>query len=98
MWTGDWSSDVCSSDLAGRTGPQRPLLAARPQSAVRRLGDGSRRRAIRPADEIGRASCRERVEMAAVAGSNELSARDARLHSDITSAVAARGEQMRALM
>src|SRR4051794_41953755 len=58
-WTGDWSSDVCSSDLvppAGRqlrVGPVALPPVGHPVGAV----------------EIGRASCRERVEISVVAGS-----------------------------
>src|SRR5438093_11557399 len=51
----DWSSDVCSSDLGGRAPP--PVRA---WSTSRARGSAS------PA-EIGRASCRERVEIAGVA-------------------------------
>src|SRR5882757_11113775 len=55
----DWSSDVCSSDLA--------LIAAQvaaPAQAEEAADDDE------PFDaEIGRASCRERVEISVVAGS-----------------------------
>src|SRR5690625_7381736 len=70
-WPRDWSSDVCSSDLPGRSGPwslisvitedQRtaPLLETSDEppesSLIIALLSGS--------DEIGRASCRERVEI-----------------------------------
>src|SRR5438046_9363560 len=74
----DWSSDVCSSDLAANTNvlrdvnPVIPLVAglliagsvhatkatARPLVNVATLGIG--------APEIGRASCRERVEILVV--------------------------------
>src|SRR5207253_7754577 len=79
-WPRDWSSDVCSSDLTGKTtavvelirqavrGGERVLVCAPSNLAVdnvleRLLAAGER--AIRlghPAREIGRASCRERVE------------------------------------
>src|SRR4051794_22334767 len=56
IWTGDWSSDVCSSDLV-----RDNALGADPRAC-----DGPALR-DRPADaaaraEIGRASCRERAE------------------------------------
>src|SRR5207248_6424684 len=90
---GDWSSDVCSSDLLAPVAgerrraddrvvllqdgepalvaealvePGRPLDVAE-QQRDRRLGRGVRPRATL-ALEIGRASCRERVEVAGGAG------------------------------
>src|SRR5690349_24277937 len=54
----DWSSDVCSSDLEVGT----PGDLARTIVALQ--GAGANPRSF----EIGRASCRERVESAAVAG------------------------------
>src|SRR5690625_8053094 len=57
-WPRDWSSDVCSSDLWSRgPGPRRDAPASR-----------SRRRATPRTgrSEIGRASCRERVEVSVV--------------------------------
>src|SRR5690348_17488208 len=78
-WTGDWSSDVCSSDLArrvlaeriavvcaARTGAGDDVLAGLPVLPVHPLGDSDARALLLanvpgPLDEIGRASCRERV-------------------------------------
>src|SRR5207253_4767894 len=65
-WPRDWSSDVCSSDLRGAGG------AARDECDWSR--HGRRARAVLPAlsrgvEEIGRASCRERVESAVGGGS-----------------------------
>src|SRR5438034_10378369 len=57
----DWSSDVCSSDLAGATdyhlgrGQSLPGRDGRPGPEAPALPDH--------ANEIGRASCRERVEI-----------------------------------
>src|SRR5207249_11202364 len=74
----DWSSDVCSSDLGHRPARRRRLAkdaGIRPASAMGAggvLGGGRRRPAGDRGDaaagecggaEIGRASCRERVEM-----------------------------------
>src|SRR5690348_17747382 len=76
-WTGDWSSDVCSSDLpppvqsGGKTafaahGPcvwrsQSPSLRG-PRSYRPQPSRGRRRnRSASHSREIGRASCRERV-------------------------------------
>src|SRR4051794_41359724 len=70
-WTGDWSSDVCTSDLVGalcrgRASALLEHLGGRPDDRVRPLPgrpgpalgvEGRLRRG-----EIGRASCRERVE------------------------------------
>src|SRR5256885_5007060 len=76
---GDWSSDVCSSDLRERRGPEEArrtaLVAAaisrRRAMALDRLDDLAvlailalhryRNDAVDRRDEIGRASCRERV-------------------------------------
>src|SRR5205807_7541910 len=63
---GDWSSDVCSSDL--RLKPERIRNSAGgtfPRSK-RRTSGASRRR-----PRIGRASCRERVEISVGAGAVE---------------------------
>src|SRR5437867_10601879 len=83
---GDWSSDVCSSDLDGNTPglhlEQRLEMAA---LGVRGLDSGEgETRPVRaeagedrvahgqpPFDEIGRASCRERVESAGGGGGVE---------------------------
>src|SRR5690606_40998549 len=90
----DWSSDVCSSDLArerqlGRVG----YRVAAPHALFRNPGqradvereavafaavDTHRRLRTCPRaveKQIGRASCRERVEIADVAGSGEKKAR-----------------------
>src|SRR6266849_10153637 len=52
--TRDWSSDVCSSDLIGR-------------AEDRAHRSGGERRSRLGGDEIGRASCRERVYISVVA-------------------------------
>src|SRR5437762_4431883 len=59
-YIGDWSSDVCSSDLSMYTGD----LGA-PGRAVLYASTSSRQK------QIGRASCRERVEIAVVDGTLE---------------------------
>src|SRR5437762_12073707 len=60
-YIGDWSSDVCSSDLQGRPLQPAGLRAARRGAAappgLRARGAGAAARA----EQIGRASCRERV-------------------------------------
>src|SRR3546814_3042220 len=70
MRISDWSSDVCSSDLAGHPAPgRRGAGAARgpggPPHRPRRtpaVPEGTGLQAAdRPLREIGRASCRERV-------------------------------------
>src|SRR3546814_6060924 len=76
MRISDWSSDVCSSDLAVALGAQDigELVDAREDMAVARdeiapdrkeaerlLLRGGAAEADRVMDEIGRASCRERV-------------------------------------
>src|SRR3546814_1370708 len=61
MRISDWSSDVCSSDLCRRSrlvGRHCPLRKAR--NIAPRRGRKVRSPLRRP-DEIGRASCRERV-------------------------------------
>src|SRR5690348_14495942 len=64
-WTGDWSSDVCSSDLPRRPAVPLPVLRerARRRGALVRHADGADRRGLGGDQrrEIGRASCRERV-------------------------------------
>src|SRR5690348_18492208 len=52
MWTGDWSSDVCSSDLAGSGGRAQDLsVLARVHGAVRAAfsvgGSADHRRVLR---------------------------------------------------
>src|SRR5438876_10478663 len=73
-WTGDWSSDVCSSDLRVAWWRARPPRYSPGRGAGRR----ARHHATLSADygatpalvaEIGRASCRERVEISVVGGS-----------------------------
>src|SRR5262249_58995834 len=65
----DWSSDVCSSDLrcagAPSRGPRRRAWSTKRRARRRRAPAPAwpRRRA-----QIGRASCRERGEIAVVAG------------------------------
>src|SRR3546814_6567426 len=65
MRISDWSSDVCSSDLAARiaavdrsVGLDEVIVAAEFGGAMHRRDD-SRRHLL--ADQLGRASCRERV-------------------------------------
>src|SRR5476649_909693 len=59
----DWSSDVCSSDLVALQGAfQETVQGGGGNAAVPRpvgFGDGG----FQPVEEIGRASCRERVEI-----------------------------------
>src|SRR5438876_11177867 len=76
-WTGDWSSDVCSSDLDRRAARRHErggrTCAPRRSGQAEHLsgGDDARRRqacgGARETIEIGRASCRERVEISEVA-------------------------------
>src|SRR5947199_10223314 len=58
----DWSSDVCSSDLAGEPAPAslEDASLATQLIGVQLIGDDAK---------IGRASCRERVEISGVAPS-----------------------------
>src|SRR5690348_18436982 len=81
-WTGDWSSDVCSSDLLDRRTSEvfETLFGQDAERIVRsyphQLSGGQRQRvliaqaiACRPSVlEIGRASCRERVWNSVLAG------------------------------
>src|SRR5262245_63883992 len=77
----DWSSDVCSSDLGGvgrtipslpRSSPRRARTQAvcprRARAAGRWRPRPTRARGPRRATKIGRASCRERVEISGGAG------------------------------
>src|SRR5690348_18261920 len=78
-WTGDWSSDVCSSDLlalhAQTVAPQTPpeaqsqthSAAQSPTAEQTQSPPGTSGANI--TIEIGRASCRERVEISEVAES-----------------------------
>src|SRR4051812_50029462 len=61
--TCDWSSDVCSSDLNRGAAPGQHLGSAPHSPACARCWTAS------GAGQIGRASCRERVEISVVAGS-----------------------------
>src|SRR5690625_8004556 len=63
-WPRDWSSDVCSSDLggAGRGCPGQRGATDRPADHRARAGGGQAAPAERVPGEVGRASCRERVE------------------------------------
>src|SRR2546422_11285559 len=73
----DWSSDVCSSDLAragerrrprrGSTNHSHHRQGGRPRGGPSRRGAGHDRAVWRGGREIGRASCRERVEISVVA-------------------------------
>src|SRR5690242_21929561 len=70
MLTCDWSSDVCSSDLGRET---RRALGIRAQRARAQIGQvalvarQARAQCLRVAQpEIGRASCRERVQFTGV--------------------------------
>src|SRR5688500_19859201 len=78
---GDWSSDVCSSDLVQDVDPlaAQPLRHGRGVEAYL-LGHGMERMSGQELDElldraiegeIGRASCRERGESTGVVGSGE---------------------------
>src|SRR5438876_11521749 len=58
IWTGDWSSDVCSSDL------DVDIVRPAPGSDG---DDPGRNTSVNDRAEIGRASCRERVEISVVA-------------------------------
>src|SRR6201990_1125487 len=60
IWNCDWSSDVCSSDLPGACLTMK-MSICRSARTVRDVFDGT------GAAQIGRASCRERVEISVVA-------------------------------
>src|SRR5437763_14444209 len=66
-YIGDWSSDVCSSDLPRRSGdePSRAETAAEETPGAAAPGEASAAEAGRLAEggQIGRASCRERREI-----------------------------------
>src|SRR4051794_41828145 len=67
-WTGDWSSDVCSSDLVSLPGSTFDYTREGAPRQGDRAADASPRQArartaAAAAQEIGRASCRERVEI-----------------------------------
>src|SRR5437660_2300133 len=71
-WPRDWSSDVCSSDLAFKVfaGIVFPHLGAvlKAQVGDVQRSDRTDARSARAQREIGRASCRERVEISGGAG------------------------------
>src|SRR5688500_20340230 len=58
---GDWSSDVCSSDLHVRK--QRHARLGGDRERAELAGGDVRQHGRRIVDQIGRASCRERVEI-----------------------------------
>src|SRR5688500_20371496 len=72
---GDWSSDVCSSDLGGDrrlrahaglgggAGRQGPVLLRAAPALFERPGPAERAAGDRHGTQIGRASCRERVKI-----------------------------------
>src|SRR5690606_40487010 len=64
----DWSSDVCSSDLALAVAVERgvDVLDAVVLAALAPAPHDEGRRAELGGEEIGRASCRERVEISVV--------------------------------
>src|SRR5437764_11916929 len=61
IYLGDWSSDVCSSDLAMPAQPSLPVICL----VIGLVGWAGMARLVR-GQEIGRASSRERVYMFAV--------------------------------
>src|SRR5437762_5843672 len=63
-YIGDWSSDVCSSDLVSDGADAAADGGG--AGALRGDAEGAGRRG--PGEEIGRASCRERVEITGGAG------------------------------
>src|SRR5207253_11119187 len=65
-WPRDWSSDVCSSDLRSQL-PDGELAAKRIRTLV--PSDPAQVMAAALLRKIGRASCRERVEVSVEAGS-----------------------------
>src|SRR5439155_12517817 len=75
-WPRDWSSDVCSSDLPTNPAKDRGRLESWHRSArrspgwlggdtrsIRSMSSARERRTDRAASEIGRASCRESVDL-----------------------------------
>src|SRR5439155_15503814 len=65
MWPGDWSSDVCSSDLltGGSVCCHRPRSSRPTRPVIALKQPGKRARDPPWKTKIGRASCRERGEM-----------------------------------
>src|SRR5699024_11753640 len=94
----DWSSDVCSSDLAFRhisllPGSRRALCppkngprarTGRAHARARQPFSHNREKSCPARSEIGRASCRERgeVEVGAVSGNGDKTEEDARKGRD----------------
>src|SRR5437762_11152760 len=60
-YIGDWSSDVCSSDLHGRVIRRGELGGVESELNVAAAADDASVRRRARSDQIGRASCRERV-------------------------------------
>src|SRR6266487_665590 len=61
-WTGDWSSDVCSSDLGNPLALLHAWVKHMAEEVICRGGRGcAHANAAVELAEIGRASCRERV-------------------------------------
>src|SRR3546814_20237116 len=63
MRISDWSSDVCSSDLMAAATSRRSIAATMSSTSLMLCSCRSRRdrETVRSWEEIGRASCRERV-------------------------------------
>src|SRR3546814_4732182 len=61
MRISDWSSDVCSSDLALYSQTANPIVSMIAEESVRALARALPVVVREPANQIGRASCRERV-------------------------------------
>src|SRR5437764_15343340 len=89
-YIGDWSSDVCSSDLPPRVRllPRHGGIDPSPRTAsgrrtlslreLRRDVPLSRSLSLRRLAQIGRASCRERVELSVGAAASESNRSNAR--------------------
>src|SRR5437870_11734452 len=65
-WPRDWSSDVCSSDLSSSAGTGRRASTPPTPAFGATSNDGRAGKS-----EIGRASCRERVDIQEVVGTME---------------------------
>src|SRR3546814_2011900 len=61
MRISDWSSDVCSSDLRGESEHRMKAARCREQAAQRGKHDKRHHARLGQREQIGRASCRERV-------------------------------------
>src|SRR5438876_7228099 len=59
-WTGDWSSDVCSSDLAGAAAER--LRVGRRKTQLLRLGAAPPQHQLGPPEHLGRGIATEGVE------------------------------------